>query len=454
MRSVERYLLAWILGALSVGSLLVAIVVYAVTLDEMNEVFDVDLKNIATALADYHAARGSLQVDRDHESPRLPYTPGESGIVASTWSLAGVPRYGSDLRVRLPLVRTPGLSRQRIGSDDWIVYVVAMPDGWVQAAQRVSVRRETARESAGQLVPPLVALVLIIGGLLSFALRRGLRPLDAAARSVAERSATSLTPISSADVPVELQPVVSSINGLIERLSVAFSAQRRFFADAAHELRTPVTALRLQLQLLEGSGNEVERRDALEELKAGVDRSQRLIKQFLEVSSAEADGVARPMELLDLAELARSVVADLSLAAEAAGIDLGASGATGVEVRGHKHQLVVLLTNLIENALRYTPSGGVVDVGTDDESSAPLLRVIDNGPGIAPSERERVFDRFYRGEGATELARDANGSGLGLAIVRAIAERHRASVSLHTAPGGAGLEVRVVFEPLTARGQP
>jgi signal transduction histidine kinase len=446
-RSVERELLVWVLGALSLGALLVALVVYVVTLDEMNEIFDVDLKNIATALAGYDAAQRTDRVEPNRQGPAPRNTPGESGSVTSAWSLAGERRYGSDPQAEVPLVRTAGLSRQRHGSEDWIVYAVPTTNGWVQAAQRMSARRETARESATKVMPPLVALVLIIGGLLSFALRRGLRPLDAAARSVAERSARALTPIATSDVPVEVEPMVQSINGLIARLSVAFAAQRRFLADAAHELRTPITALRLQLQLLEGSRSEFERHEALTELKAGVDRSQRLIGQFLAISGAEAEGVAKPMERLDLGELARSVVADLSSAAERAGIDIGASGTASVGLNGHRHELVVLLTNLIENALRYTPEGGVVDVETRFDGPAPLLKVIDNGPGIAVSERERVFERLYRGEKAAELARDSSGAGLGLAIVRAIAERHHAWVSLHTAPNGAGLEVRVRFEP-------
>ncbi|MEO7056758.1 MAG: ATP-binding protein [Caldimonas sp.] len=445
MRSLERYLLAWILGALSVGSILLVLVVYVTTLDEMNEVFDADLKNIATALAGYRAARGGVSAESIEDPSRAIATPDESGIVTSTWSLSGARRYGSDLRAIVPLVKAAGLSRQHVGAEDWIVYTVALPDGWAQAAQRVSARRETARESAANVIPPMVALVLIVGGLLSFALRRGLRPFAAAARSVAQRSARSLAPIAAADLPTELEPIVSSINDLLSRLSAAFSVQRSFLADAAHELRTPVTALRLQLQLLEQSADEAERHDALAELKAGIDRSQRLIEQFLEISGAENDGDARPMEPVDLSELARSIVAEMSLKAEHAGIDLGFGGSSAIQLHGHPHQLGVLLTNLIENAVRYTPSGGKVDVDISVEHGLPVLRVTDTGPGIPEAERGRVFKRFYRGENADELARDSSGSGLGLAIVRAITEQHHASISLCTAPGGQGLEVRVAF---------
>ncbi len=445
MRSIERHLLVWILGALAAGSLVLALVIYLVTLDEMTEVFDADLRNVAEAVASYHVA-GLSPVRTPRADPPLSVElPDDSGIVTSVWSSTGQRLYASNSEVNVPLAGRAGLSRLQAEANEWIAYGVAIPGGWAQAAQRTSARRVLAAESAAKTLPPMGALILIVGGLLTVGLRRGLRPLDIAAQGVAARSAQSLTPISTADVPSELEPMVVSINGLIGRLSIAFATQRRFLADAAHELRTPVTALRLQLQLLEGSADESERRDAMNELKAGIDRSQRLIEQFLVVSSAEADGDVRPEEAVDLGELARSVVGALSVKAEHCGIDLGAGGMPGVVIDGHRDQLVALLTNLIENALRYTPAGSVVDVVVDIDESRPVLRVVDDGPGISVAERERVFDRFYRGEDAAKLARDDSGSGLGLAIVRAIAERHGAVVSLRMPASGRGLEVRVEF---------
>ena len=445
MRSIERHLLVWILGALTAGSLLLAFVVYLVTLDEMTEVFDVDLRNVAEAVASYHAA-GLSPYGSTRTDPSSKVAPtDDSGIVTSTWSTVGERLYASSAAAKVPLAAKAGLSHLHVEEDEWIAYDVATPGGWAQAAQRVSTRRAMAAESAAKTIPPMAALVLIVGALLAVGLRRGLRPLDAAAQGVAARNAESLTPLSTADMPSELEPMVSAINGLIGRLAVAFATQRRFLADAAHELRTPVTALRLQLQLLEGSTDEGERRDAMDELRAGIDRSQHLIEQFLVVSSAESGADMRPKVTLDLGELARSVVGALSVKAEHRGIDLGAEIVPGVEIQGHRDQLVTLLTNLIENALRYSPSGSIVDVRVDLEQSRPVLRVVDDGPGIPEADRERVFDRFYRGEDAARLSRDDSGSGLGLAIVRAIAEGHDAFVSLRTPAGGRGLEVHVVF---------
>ena len=445
MRSIERYLLAWIMGALTLGAVLMALVVYLVTLEEMDEVFNANLKNVARAVLSYHHSGHGPQADGTPAPPLRADTPDGSEIVTLTWAPDGTRIYVSDARVSVPYSPIEGLSHPRIGDEDWIVYTSVQPNGVAQAAQRVSGRQEMAGEVVAKILPPLLGLVVVIGALLVFALRRGLAPLDDAARDVAARSARSLEPIATAEIPREITPLVASINDLMGRLSDAFSTQRRFLADAAHELRTPVTALRLQLQLLQRSTGEPARSEAIAELESGVERSQHLIEQLLELSRAEPDGNALRIETIDLGALVRSVVATLSLKAEAHAIDLGATGSEPVAVTGDSHQLTVLLNNLIENALRYTPAGGVVDVEAGRHDGRPMLRVIDDGPGIAPAERERVFDRFYRGEHAQARARDCGGSGLGLAIVQAIAHRHDALVSLHTPVSGRGLEVRIVF---------
>jgi signal transduction histidine kinase len=445
MRSIERTLLAWLLGVLSLGAVLVALVTYLVTLDEMNEVFDANLKNVAEAVASHrHAGRAPSDVPVV-DPPQSSDTPADTDIVTLTWTAQGQRVYASDPRVRLPFSNTEGISRLTVDGEQWIVHSSVHDDGVAQAAQRVSSRHEMAAESATKVLPPLIVLVLMVGALLVFGLRRGLQPLDDAARGIAARSAMSLEPITVDDVPREITPLVKSINGLMSRLGEALSSQRRFLADAAHELRTPITALRLQLQLLKRSSDGNEQRQALSELQAGIDRSQRLVEQLLQVSRAEPDGQGPRREPVDLGELARSVVARLSAKADARGLDFGAKAEQHVWVQGDVHQLTVLLENLIENALRYTPAGGVVDVEARSEGGMPVLYVIDNGPGIPESERDRVFDRFYRGEDAQAQSADTGGSGLGLAIVRAIADRHAARVSLRTPATGRGLEVRVEF---------
>ena len=447
MRSIERYLLAWILGALTLGAVLVALVTYLVTLEEMNEVFDANLKNVAEAVASHRHSGYGPGADVPLDLPQRTDAPEDAEIVTLTWNRAGQRIFASDPRVKVPFTDSEGLSRPRVDGEDWIVYSSVRAEAVAQAAQRVVSRQEMAEDSAATVFPPMLVLVVVVGGLLVFGLRRGLQPLGSAARDIAARSARALDPIAAGDVPREITPLVTSINDLIARLSIAFSAQRRFLADAAHELRTPVTALKLQLQLLRRSTDEASREEAMAELDAGIGRAQRLIEQLLQVARAEPDGERPRMEPVELGELVRSVVGNLSIKAERHGIDLGASGPAGIVVKGDGNQLIVLLNNLVENALRYTPQGGVVDVEAGRRGEQPELRVIDSGPGIPEPERQRVFDRFYRCEDAPALARDGGGSGLGLAIVQAIAERHGAVVSLHTPASGQGLEVRVAFAP-------
>lgn len=443
MQSIRRTLLVWILGALSLGAVLVALVTYLVTLEEMNEVFDADLRNVAEAVASFQHAGHLETVDSPLQLPVRTGPPDEYEIVTLIWTRRGARVYSSNPRARLPFTNIEGLSHPVVDGEEWIIYSSVHPAGVAQAAQRMSARKEMAGESASKVFPPLIGLVLLVGALLVFALRRGLQPLDAAAADVARRSAVSLDAIAIDDAPAEILPLVDSINGLMRRLGSALAAQRRFLADAAHELRTPITALGLQLQLLRRAADERERQSGLADLEAGVERSQRLVQQLLQVARTEPDGEATKAVPLDLATLVREQVAALSVKAEHAGLDLGADAPLPVPVVGDAAQLGVLLENLIENALRYTPPGGVVDVSAIVEQGHAVLRVVDDGPGIPEAERERVFERFHRGEQAQRQSR--SGSGLGLAIVKAIAERNRGTVELHIPASGRGLEVRVRF---------
>lgn len=445
MRSIERTLLGWVLSALALGAVLVALVTYLVTLEEMHEVFDADLKNVAQAVAAYHHAGHGPGTETHVTLPERTDVPEDSEIVTLTWSPSGERVFTSDPRVNLPFARAEGLSRPVVQGEEWIVYTDVNDDGVAQAAQRMAARQEMAGESAAKVFPPLLGLVLVVGGLLVFGLRRGLQSLDTTAQDVAKRSVRSLEAITLDGTPKEISPLVQSINDLMARLALAFSAQRRFLADAAHELRTPMTALRLQLKLLERSRDEEERRQALSALNAGIDRSQRLIEQLLQVARIEPDGEVTRRDTVDLSELARSTVAALSMKAEHFGLDLGADAFAPVLVEGDAAQLSVLLSNLVENALRYTPAGGVVDVAAETRDGRAVLRVVDDGPGISAAERERVFDRFYRCDTAQEQSRDGSGSGLGLAIVKAIAERHGARIELRDPAKGRGLEVEIVF---------
>lgn len=445
--SIERRLLAWLLGALSVGAAVLMGVSYVVALDEMDEVFDENLKQVALAAASFHRFEPGVNPRTRIELPSLPPVyeqPDEFDFVMLTWTRDGRPSFTSEAGVRLPFTDVTGLARVRISGEAWHVYTIVLSDGVIQVAQRASSRKTLAGEVASELLPPVLLLIGLIGASLVVALRGGLRPLDRAADSVAARSAASLEPIEVGGLPREIHPLIHALNGLMQRLSEAFSLQQRFVADAAHELRSPIAALRLQLQVIERADDAAGRAQAVAALRAGIDRAQRLVEQLLRLSRVEPDAPAPQPRRCDLAALVREAVSQRSVEAEHQGIDLGAEAEQPVWVLADPDQLAVLLDNLVGNAIRYTPASGRVDARASLLDGHPALQVIDNGPGIALAERERVFDRFYRGDGLQSDLR-LSGSGLGLAIVKAIALRHGAALSLHDGPGGRGLEVRLVL---------
>jgi signal transduction histidine kinase len=251
-----------------------------------------------------------------------------------------------------------------------------------------------------------------------------------------------MAPLAAGNVPEELVPLAESLNALLARLDEALSAQRRFTADAAHELRTPLAALKLQVGLAKRAQDESQRASALTELEAGVDRAAHLVEQLLTMARLEPESPDRRHERVDLAALARDAIVARASLAEDKRIDLGLTGAAGAPVRGDPAMLAMLIGNLLDNALRYTPAGGRIDVAIEASPDETRLSVIDNGPGIAPADRQRVFERFYRG-GAQ--GGEATGSGLGLSIVRRIANAHGATVTLGEGPDGRGLAVDVRF---------
>jgi signal transduction histidine kinase len=440
--SIQRHLLTWVLGTLCLGGPLIVLAGYLITLAEIEEVLDDSLRQTALLLADRDLAPGP--------TPAAERTPDsdddESGLLTVARRPDGTLLFSSRPETPIAFEARPGTSVQRIEGERWHVYTVVQHDRIIQVAQPEAVRDDAAVETASQMIVPLAALFVLITVLMLVALRRGLRPLRVAARDLAQRSAGSLDPLELRTVPRELLPLVHAFNDLLARLGAAFAQQRDFVGDAAHELRTPVTALQLQLQLLQRSSDPDEREQAMQELAAGIGRTARLIRQLLSLSRAAADedaGLAFERKRVDLGELARAAVARWSGEAQRRRIDLGAEVRGPGRVWADASQLETLLDNLIENALRYTLAGGVVDVVAQPLDGAPALRVIDNGPGVAQAESMRVFDRFYRSPEA--IARDASGSGLGLAIVKAIADKHGATVSLHEGHAGIGLEVRVAF---------
>lgn len=334
-----------------------------------------------------------------------------------------------------------GYSETIVNDQPWRVFTRwdAHHEFMIQIAEPLAAREALARHiTLKMLLPTLIALP-VLALLIWFGVGAGLQPLKRLKQEVKQRTANRLEPLAMAGVPEEVAPLAQALNDLFARLQHAFEGERRFTADAAHELRTPLAALKIQAQVALRSTDEAERHLALENVLRGVDRATRLVAQLLTLARVDPETVAVDFKPVELRSLAASVMADLEPLAHAKQIEITLEDCNACKVMGDDAQLGLLLRNLLDNAIRYTPAGGRVAV-TVKNVEGIALEVRDTGPGIAETEREQVQQRFYRITGSGE-----EGSGLGLSIVRRIAELHGAKLELNDNGSEQGLLARVVW---------
>ena len=434
MTSIRTRLLLALFALVASISLLAGALTYKRVLAETSTLFDYQLRQMALSLSNQVSLTPRLE---------LPPAQGKVDFVVQISDPLGADVYLS--RPGLPLIdRTIlGYADLELQGKPWRVYGLQTLGGVIQIAQPIQVRESLARAAALRVVIPLLLLFPVLGVAIAWLVRSGLQPLQRVAAEVQSRDEHSLEPVSATRLPTEIAPLIGGLNRLLARLAAAFATQRAFIADAAHELRSPLTAVRMQLQLLDRAPDERARLDARANLGAAVERAGHLIEQLLTLARSEPREAHSAWTQIALETVAAAGVADCHALAQARNIDLGLDAQPDVLVKGDAEALRVLVRNLVDNAVRYTPVGGKVEVQTRNTPEAPVLDVMDTGPGIPLAARERVFDRFYRRSTAPE-----GGSGLGLAIVKAIAERHGARVTLGDAPGG-GLHVSVAFPPVS-----
>jgi two-component system OmpR family sensor kinase/two-component system sensor histidine kinase QseC len=432
MRSIRARLLIALIVLVAIVSLLAATVTYRRVLNETSTLFDYQLRQMALSLRSQVSLAPRVEVPPDQ---------GDTDFVIQIWDPFGARVYLS--RPGLPLINQTvlGYANLSLQGQTWRAYGLQTEDGVIQIAQPIQVRERLARAAALRVVVPLILLLPIMIAFVAWIVRRGLLPLRVVTAEVQRRDVRSLAPLVTDNLPQEIEPLAAELNRLLARLDEAFALQRAFIADAAHELRSPLTALRLQLQLLDRAPDDAARRTARESLGAAVERAIHLVEQLLTLARSDPGETAGAFELLDLADAAAQALTEAHALAESRHIDLSLEREGEVPVRGDGEALRTLARNLVDNAVRYTPPGGSVRVRCHTGAAGAKLEVIDTGPGIAAADRARVFDRFYRRANANET-----GSGLGLAIVKAIAARHGAQVVLDDAPSG-GLHVTVRFPP-------
>ena len=441
--SLRRRLLLSVMTAILLAALFQAVTAYRGALRQADEMFDYHLQQMALSMR-----------ARMPQAPSQPMQPTPSDELAGQADSAGngidylVQIWGPDgiqlfrsSHSALPPRAVLGFSDVVQGGTTYRVYSIQTPFQTIQIAQDMSARLSRARALALRAMLPMALIAPLLMLVMWIVIRQSLSPLERTRRQVASRTAEDMSPLADTGLPEEVQPLVQELNLLFDRMHSVLLAQKAFVANAAHELRTPLTALKLQAQALRRAPDEATRDVAIGRLNQGIERSIRMMNQLLALARQEGEPAA-PAGEVDLRGLADAAVLALRAQAQARSIALQAGGAPVAVVRGDAEALRILLGNLVENAIKYTPDGGTVRVGVQAGGPMSRLEVEDSGPGIPEADRERVFERFFRSADATATS---SGSGLGLSIVQAIARQHGAAVVLDASPTLGGLRATVTF---------
>lgn len=428
MKSIRRQLLRWLLVGQLAAVVLSSALTYFYVRGELGELFDDRLRQLAYSvlpLGNFQLPPASNTLEDDDDD-----------FIVQVWTADGQRILHRNRKEGTPDRAVEGFSSHFSGGMLWRSFGLQRDDRFVQTSQPFSDRVEMTTEVALGAIAPVLLLIIVLGALVWIGVGRGLRPLYSMTEAIHKRQPSALDPLPEADIPIEVLPLVQALNQLLGRLEDALAKQRKFIADAAHELRTPLAAIQLQAQLLERTQNGPEREDALAQVKGGIERAGRLVQQLLTMARLEPEDWQRPFTDVDLSALIKNVIRDLTPLALRKQIDLGFCRDASLTIWGETETLRILLTNLIDNAIRYTPAGGQVDVSLAGGNDSAQIEVTDNGPGIPPGEREQVFSRFHRLSTNGEF-----GSGLGLAIAREIVERHQGRIELKYGEHERGLRV-------------
>jgi len=422
---------------LLLGMVLVGIVLGVVVRIQVNrqqgDMLDYQLEQVARALI-LSDLQGTRQTWDDDPALHLD---------VQVWDAVGALLYRSSDQIDVDLDTPPGLSLVRSGhqADAVTLKVFTLSNGQrtVQVMHAKSLRDELRWNAVLDVLLPSMLVVLVGALLVDFTLRRGLAPIRKLDDELNRRDANSLAPLEIPDAPAELASVVSTLNRLLQQLDTSLQAHKRFIANAAHELRTPITAISLEVDNLLGSQDQDQMRQAASRLKLGSQRAQHLLQQMLTLARLEARSRPRPRVAVDLQQLAQASMIGLSTLGSQRGIEfaLEVSGATLMQ--GDPDDLRLLLDNLLGNALKFSPQDAVVEVSLLGDEKGVTLLVRDHGPGIAPELRERIVLPFVRVNAAID------GAGLGLAIALEVVQNHAASLALEDPVSGPGLQVRVRF---------
>jgi len=444
MKSIRQYLLRSLLIAMFGISILIGVFIYFNAAEDVDELYDKNMQELAYSmqgqLPNFRApdTNGRYAIDKTRQKLR-----GEEEFLIQLWR-HGKLYYSSHPAIEFPLQdigekKHHGVYVSEFNQRKWAVYQLSNEHGVVQVSQPSRARSHFINEIASRMLIPILVQIPLLGFFIWFAVGKSLRPLEAISEGIKRRTAASMEALPLDDTPLEIRPLVQELNELLVRLSAALEAQRRFVADAAHELRTPLTALQLQLGVLDRAKTAEERKLLTRKLQNGIERASHMVRQLLTLARLEPEATARPYQRVALLAVAREVAEAYTGLAVKRHIDLSFPRIEEVEIEGDYEALRILLNNLVDNALRFTPEGGHVDISLYREGPLAILEVEDTGIGIPESQRAHIFERFYR-----VLGTDVDGTGLGLAIVKNIVEQHAGVIGVEDGRAG-GTRFRIAF---------
>lgn len=435
--SLKSRLLWYVMAAIALTAAFQVYMAFQTTIHETDELFDYQMQQVAFSLRPATQGAGlsaaGMRMDNDNDE--------DDEFVIQIWAPNDVQPFHSNDQTRL-LTRTPeGFSSIQLQGKLFRVFALVSGDHLIQVAQEVGIRDRMAGKLALRTVAPMLATVPLLLFLVWRGVSVAFAPMARITSQLANRRGNQLQSLSSEGLSREVAPFVEEVNRHYERVRHTLESQRLFLADAAHELRSPIAALTLQLEVLNRTLETAQQDKAAQNLKAGISRAARVVEQMLAWENQQsAQTESRQRGPVDLTSVVKRTLQEIQDQAAAKHIEIKHHLAVGQFVEGDFEMLSILVRNIVDNAIRYTPENGVIQVAIERRAQGLVLGVQDNGPGIPAGCLARVFDRFYRVPGSV-----GNGSGLGLAIVREIATFHHASVVMDPASEAGGLNLQVTF---------
>lgn len=427
--SLQKRLIIYIsLFSVVLGCVLI-FAAYRIALEEINEVLDKQMQSLAERIAENHPEPLQSEIDLGKQ-----YS--EEDLFVDIWSYTDTTLHPQDVLVAS--VKKAGFYTHQTPYGTWLTYIIPGDQLQIQVSQQKNVRQDLALELAvNMFLPYVLFLPFAIFGL-SWVIRRSFQPLIDFKTELASRKAQELKPIEMKEYPLELEPTIEEMNYLFGRISLAQQEQRQFVADSAHELRTPLTALNLQLQILL---QQFPQSDALHNLSLGILRMQHLVNQLLSLAKQDVtEGLTEPVQSLSLNQMTVACIEQLIQLALQKEIDLGVEQQQELLIQGQASALHSIIYNLIDNAIKYSPEHGVINVSILQQGQQAILQIEDSGAGIDPAQFNQIRQRFYRVHNHAEI-----GSGLGLSIVDKATERLGGTLEFSKSSSLGGLCVQVKF---------